>query len=93
MDEEVVLTDAEGRSYCRVRDCDQLAQVDGYCRYHYLLYWKKIQIRKKILSDGKLADYIQELTSRYPFKYLDILKKDLSSEKDVLTVIHELELD
>src|SRR5665213_248948 len=91
--EEVVLTDAEGRRYCRVKDCDQLASVDGYCRYHYLLFWKKIQVRKKILSEGKLERYVEELTSRYPDKFLDMLKKDLRSEKEFLAAIQELEID
>ena len=91
--EEVVLTDAEGRRYCRVKDCDQLSSVDGYCRYHYLLYWKKIQIRKKILTEGKLERYIEELTARYPDKFLDMLRKDLKSEKEFLAAIQELEID
>ncbi|MGE0529433.1 MAG: hypothetical protein AB7G93_19055 [Bdellovibrionales bacterium] len=91
--EEIVLTDAEGRRYCRVKDCDQLATVDGYCRYHYLLFWKKIQIRKKILSEGKLERYIEELTARYPDKFLDMLRKDLRSEKEFLAAIQELEID
>jgi hypothetical protein len=91
--EEVVLTDAEGRRYCRVRECDQIASVDAYCRYHYLLFWKKIQVRKKILAEGKLERYIEELTSRYPDKYLEMLKKDLKTEKDFLAAIQELEID
>lgn len=91
--EEVVLTDAEGRRYCRVKDCDQLASVDSHCRYHYLLYWKKIQVRKKILTEGKLERYIEELTARYPDKFLDMLRKDLKSDKEFLAAIHELEID
>jgi hypothetical protein len=91
--EEIVLTDAEGRRYCRVKDCDQLALVDTYCRYHYLLYWKNIQVRKKILTEGKLERYIEELTARYPDKYLEMLRKDLRSEKDFLSAIQELEID
>lgn len=91
--EEVVLTDAEGRRYCRVKDCDQLSSVDGYCRYHYLLYWKRIQVRKKILSEGKLERYVEELTSRYPDKFLDMLRKDLRSDKEFLAAIQELEID
>lgn len=92
-DEEVILTDAEGRRYCRVKDCDQAATVDSYCRYHYLLYWKNIQVRKKILSEGKLERYIEELTARYPDKYLEMLRKDLKNEKDFLSAIQELEID
>ncbi|MCM2281676.1 MAG: hypothetical protein NDI61_07500 [Bdellovibrionaceae bacterium] len=91
--EEVILTDAEGRRYCRVKDCDQLSMVDGYCRYHYLLFWKRIQVRKKILTEGKLERYIEELTARYPDKYLEMLRKDLKTEKDFLAAITELEID
>lgn len=91
--QEVVLTDAEGRRYCRVKDCDQLATVDAYCRYHYLLFWKRIQVRKKILTEGKLERYIEELTARYPDKFLDMLRKDLRSEKEFLAAIQELEID
>ena len=93
-DDEIVLTDAEGRRYCRVKECDQIATVDGgYCRYHYLLFWRNIQNRKKILSEGKLARYIEELTARYPDKYLELLRKDLRSEKDFMAAIQELEID
>ena len=91
--DEVVLTDAEGRRYCRSTDCDQIGLVDGYCRYHYLYHWKKIQNRKKILADGKLERYIDELTARYTDKFIEILRKDLRTEKDFLAAVQELELD
>jgi hypothetical protein len=90
---DVVLTDAEGRELCRVKDCDQPWVVEGYCRYHYLLFWKKIQNRKKILSEGKLEQYIEELTSRYPLKFLELIRKDLSSEPDFFSAIQELDID
>ncbi|MFN7729123.1 MAG: hypothetical protein ACK5P7_08210 [Bdellovibrio sp.] len=92
-DDEAILTDAEGRPYCKVRDCDQIAGVDGYCRYHYLLLWKKIQVRRKILADGKLERYVDELTARYPDKFLEMIKRDLRTEKDFLSAIAELEID
>lgn len=80
-DDEVVLTDADGRRYCRVRDCDQAAVVEGYCRYHYLLLWKRIQVRRKILADGKLERYVEELTSRYPDKFVEMNRKDLRTKR------------
>lgn len=92
-DDEIILTDAEGRRLCRVRDCDQAAAVEGYCRYHYLLLWKRIQVRRKILTDGKLQRYVEELTARYPDKFLEMIKKDLRSEKEFLQAIQELEID
>lgn len=91
--DEIFLTDAEGRRYCRVRDCDQISAVEGYCRYHYLLLWKRIQVRRKILVDGKLERYVEELTSRYPDKFLEMIRKDLRTEKDFLGAIAELEID
>ena len=90
---DVVLTDAEGRILCRVKDCDQPSVVENYCRYHYLFFWKKIQNRKKILSEGKLEQYIEELTSRYPLKFLELIRKDLSSEPDFMSAIQELDID
>lgn len=90
---EVVLTDAEGNRYCRSADCDQLSSVDGYCRYHYLLFWKRIQNRKKILADGKLERYIDELTARYTDKFIELLRKDLRTEKDFMSAVQELEID
>lgn len=92
-DEEVYLTDSEGRRLCKVRDCDQISTVEGYCRYHYLLLWKKIQTRKHILQDNKLEKYITDLMARYPDKFVDVVKKDLKTEKDFLSVIQELEID
>lgn len=93
LDDEVILTDAEGRRYCRATDCDQIGLVDGYCRFHYLLFWKKIQNRKKILADGKLERYIEELTARYTDKFIELLRKDLRTEKDFMAALQELELD
>lgn len=90
---EVYLTDSEGRRLCRVRDCDQISAVEGYCRYHYLLLWKKIQIRKAILVDGKLEKYIEDLTGRYPDKFLEMIRKDMKTEKDFMSAIQELEID
>lgn len=92
-DEEIYLTDSDGRRLCKVRDCDQVSTVDVYCRFHYLLLWKKIQIRKHILNDNKLEKYLEDLTSRYPDKFLEVIRKDLKTEKDFLSVIQEMELD
>lgn len=92
-DDDIVLTDAEGRRYCKVKDCDQYATVEDHCRFHYLLLWKRIQVRRKILVDGKLERYVEELTARYPDKFLEMIRKDLRTEKDFHAAIAELEID
>lgn len=91
--QEVILTNADGQRYCKVSECDEPSTSDGYCRFHYLAHWKRIQLRKKILAGDKLDRYIEELTARYPDKYLEMIRKDLASEKDFLAAIQELEID
>lgn len=88
--DRVSITDAEGRVLCRVVNCDQPSEVEMYCRYHYIVNWKKIQTRRKILSEGKLQEYVVELTSRYPDKYVEILVKNLNSDKDFMQSCIEL---
>lgn len=87
---KIVLTDAEGRTLCRYTNCDQASVVESYCRYHYLLHWKMIQLRKKILSEGKLEKYVQELTARYPDKFIEILIKDLATDKDFTQICTDI---
>lgn len=91
--EEVKITDAEGRQFCHIRDCDQIANVNEYCRFHYLILWKKIQGRKKIIEGGNFESYVSEQIQRYPDKFLEVLTKDLVTERDFITALHELKLD
>jgi hypothetical protein len=92
-EEEVVLTNAEGQRYCRVIDCDEAAVIDGHCRLHYIMYWKRNKNKVKILEGGKLDKYIEELTQRYPDKYLEMLRKDLLTEKEFNSIITEMDAD
>jgi len=90
---EVVLTNADGKEYCRVHDCDNEATTEGHCRFHYLALWKRNRIKAKILQGGKLDKYIEDLTSKYPDKYLEMLRKDLASEKDFNLVVAEMDVE
>ena len=92
-EKEVVLTNADGKQYCRIQDCDNEATTDGHCRFHYLALWKRNKIKAKILLGGKLDKYIEDLTSKYPDKYLEMLRKDLSSEKDFTAIINEMDVE
>lgn len=92
-EEEVILTNADGKHYCKAPDCDMVATTQGYCRLHFIATWKRNKNKLKILSAGILDKYIEELTSRYPDKYVDIMRKDLSSEKDFHSIISEMEME
>jgi hypothetical protein len=78
---------------CREVACEGLATTGGYCRMHYIKNWKKIKVKEVILKEGKLTHYIAELVAKYPEKYIDAIRDDLSSEKEFAKVIHDLDLD
>jgi hypothetical protein len=78
---------------CREVACEGLATSGGYCRLHYIKNWKKIQRKSLILKEGKLNQYIEELVTKYPDKYIEAIRQDLASDKDFAKVIYDLDLD
>lgn len=83
----------ELKKRCREAACDLEVTVVGYCRLHYIKNWRKIKRKEAILATGQLNNYVEELVSKYPDKYLDVIRQDLSSEKDWSKVVVDLELD
>ncbi len=83
----------ETETMCREVACDGLATTGVYCRLHYIKNWRKIKRKERILREGKLNQYIEELVSKYPDKYIDAILGDLASDKEFAKVVHELELD
>jgi hypothetical protein len=84
---------AHNEKMCRETGCDNSATTKGYCRLDYIKNWKKIKRKEMILKEGKLNQYIEELVSKYPQKYIEVIRQDLSSEVNFNKVIHDLELD
>lgn len=84
---------AQGQIICREIACESFASTGGYCRLHYIKNWKKIKRREMILREKKLNRYIEELVSKYPEKYIDVIRQDLSTDKDFNKIIGDLELD
>jgi hypothetical protein len=82
-----------GPAICREVACELTATTATYCRMHYIKNWKKIQRKQMILKERKLNSYIEELVSKYPDKYIEAIRQDLSSEKDFSKVIADLEID
>jgi len=78
---------------CRESNCENLATTKGYCRLHYIQNWKKIKRKEMILKEGKLNQYVEELVSKYPDKYIEVIRQDLATEVNFNKVIHDLELD
>lgn len=88
-----VASTAHDEKMCRETGCENAATTKGYCRLDYIKNWKKIKRKEMILKEGKLNQYIEELVSKYPDKYIDVIRQDLSTEVNFNKVIHDLELD
>lgn len=78
---------------CREIACESSSSTAGYCRLHYIKNWKKIKRKELILREKKLNQYIEELISKYPDKYIEAIKQDLADETAFSKVIYDLELD
>lgn len=77
---------------CIEKGCDNIRTTQSYCRLHYLRNWKVVQKKRDILKEGKLQEYIEELISKYPTKYIEALLSDLSDDKDFYTVLNQLNI-
>lgn len=82
-----------GDLMCREAGCENTATTKGFCRLDYIKNWRKIKRKEMILKEGKLNQYIEELVSKYPDKYMDVIRQDLSTEVTFTKVITDLELD
>lgn len=77
---------------CSDKTCKPLIEATGYCRMYYIKSWATIQKKKQILSDGQLDRYIKEVVEKYPDKYIDVIREDLSSPVAFSRVVETLEL-
>ena len=94
-EELIVLKDAEGNLLCSSKDCDQIATVtdvskQNYCRFHYISLWSSIQKRNSIISGNVLKSFVNQSLTALPHKYLEMIRKDLSTEKDFVAALQEL---
>lgn len=78
---------------CREVACELQSTTGGYCRLHYIKNWKKIKRKEIILREKKLNQYIEELVAKYPDKYIEAIRADLSDQRAFDKVILDLEID
>jgi hypothetical protein len=77
---------------CAEKGCDNLKTSQNYCRLHYVTNWYSIQKKREILKEGKLQEYIEELISKYPPKYIQAIVSDLSDDKEFYKALTELNI-
>ena len=89
---QVSIKGSEGFEYCFEDNCDQPATTKGYCRYHYMVSWKSIKARGKILSENQLNKWIKELVGLCSPRVLDLMVRDFSNEKDFSQALVEMKI-
>ena len=89
----VSIKNPEGFTYCFEEDCDQIATTNGYCRYHYIAYWRQFKVKNKILSESKIQTWINQIMKNHSPKVLDYMIRDLSNEKDFSTALSDMKID
>lgn len=65
---------------CKEKGCKDASTSDGYCRLHYLKYWKTIREKKKKQAVKKLNQYIEYICKNNPDRPVDAVKRDIRSE-------------
>lgn len=50
-------------SVCQVKGCGETAISRGYCRLHYIQYWRQIQVRKNVGGE-RLRNRVKEALIR-----------------------------
>ena len=78
---------------CLERKCDNPATTGGYCRLHYIKNWKEIKNKEKVLQEGTLIDYIEQLTKKFSVKIIDTLLEDMSDEKNFYNALKNMNID
>jgi hypothetical protein len=78
---------------CVVRGCDNPATTGGYCRYHYIKFWKDVKKKEAILTEGRLAKIIEDLVRKYPLKYIESIIQDLADDKAFNHVLKDLDIE
>ncbi len=86
-------SEQSSKKRCREPGCDHDPALGVFCRLHYIKNWRKIKRKEAILASGQLNNYVEELVSKYPDKYLEVIRQDLASEKDWSKVVVDLELE
>lgn len=76
---------------CAEKKCRSEATTSNFCRFHYIAHWGPE--RHAPIWEDRLNYYIREITRRYPEEYLEIIKRDLSSEESFKKSLREMNIE
>jgi len=78
---------------CRMTACEEGATTKGYCRLHFISKWQDKYNKKEKSKEKMLDNYVRAITKKYPEKYLEVIREDLSSESTFKKTVEALEID
>lgn len=78
---------------CEEKRCRSEATTANFCRFHYIAHWERELRKHPPTREEKLNYYIREITRRYPGEYLEIIKRDLSSDESFKKSLRELNIE
>ena len=78
---------------CHYKECTHQATTGKFCRLHYMMTWQKTKNLSREAKEKMLDRYIKAIAKKYPDDYLEVLKKDLSSEENFKRSVQDLELE
>ncbi len=89
------MTAAKGAALkkCHYKECSHQATTGKFCRLHYMMTWQKTKNLSRESKEKMLDRYIKAITKKYPDDYLEVIKKDLSSEENFKRSVHDLDLE
>lgn len=78
---------------CVKKGCKNEATTLKFCRLHYIASSEQKYKKGLVAKEKMLESYMKAITKRYPDRYLEIIKKDLSSPESFKKTIKELDID
>ena len=78
---------------CHYKECAHQATTGKFCRLHYMMTWQKTKNLSRESKEKMLDRYIKAITKKFPDDYLDVIKKDLSSEESFKKSVNDLDLE
>lgn len=66
---------------CKEEGCHNAQTTSGYCRLHYLKYWKKIKADVQERSAKRLNNYIEAICRKNPKKYVEVIKDEINQDR------------
>lgn len=77
---------------CAIKKCKEQVTTLKYCRLHYIAHAQDRFNREALAKEQLLDTYIVAITKKYPDRYLEIIKRDLSDADRFKKTLKELHI-